>query len=276
MKTVAIAGVGLIGGSFGLALRQAGYTGTIAGVSSPATIAKALERRIIDCEMTLEQAAQSADLLFLAQPISRILTAIEEIAPVLGKNTLVTDAGSTKALICRTAAQHLPPDQFAGGHPMAGKETRGAESADGSLFRGRTWVLTRPIDHPFAGWIERIGASILILDPEEHDRAVAFTSHLPQLLSSALAATVGSHLPNEQHLRAGGPGLIDMTRLALSPYDIWSDILETNQAPVGEALGAMIARLEEMRTRLQTGQLRADFDSGAALRRKLVSPVRWK
>jgi len=215
-------------------------------------------------------------VVLLAQPIGRIVAMIEEMAPDLGPNTLVTDAGSTKAQICAAAARFLPPEQFLGGHPMAGKESRGASSADGGLFRGRTWVLTRESDHPFAGWVRKIGAQILVLGPEEHDRTVALTSHLPQLLATALGCTVGAGLERDEQLRAGGPGLIDMTRLALSSFDMWNDILATNAEPVDGALAAIIARLEAMRAHLQDGALRADFEEGARLRRKLVNPVQLR
>ena len=265
MKTVAIAGVGLIGGSFALALRQAGFTGRIYGVSSPRTIAEALAHGIIDGEMTLAEAASTADLVLLAQPIGRIVSMIEEMAPHLGPSTLVTDAGSTKALICSAAARFLPPSQFLGGHPMAGKESRGASSADGGLFRGRTWVLTRAIEHPFVDWVRKIGSNVLVLGPEEHDRTVALTSHLPQLVATALGCTVGA---------GGGRGLIDMTRLALSQFDMWNDILATNSGAVDAALVSMIDRLEAMRGHLTDGELRGEFEAGAKLRRKLVNPVR--
>lgn len=276
MKTVAIAGVGLIGGSFALALRQAGFPGVIAGVSSPRTIAEALEHRIIDREMTLAEAAREADVLLLAQPIGRIIALIEEMAPHLGPQTLVTDAGSTKSAICAAAARYLPAEQFLGGHPMAGKESRGAASADGGLFRGRTWVLTRESSHPFVEWVRKIGAHILTLGPEEHDRTVALTSHLPQLLATALGCTVGTGLTRDEQLRAGGPGLIDMTRLALSPYDMWNDILTTNAEHVDAAIGALVDRLQSMRGRLRDGALRPDFEEGASLRRKLVQPVQLR
>lgn len=276
MNTVAIAGVGLIGGSFALALRQAGFGGVIAGVSSPRTIAEALEHRIIDREMSLAEAAAEADLLFLAQPIGRIVAMIEELAPHIGPSTLVTDAGSTKAIICEAAARFLPPGQFLGGHPMAGKESRGAASADGNLFRGRTWVLTQETSHPFAGWLRKIGARLLVMDPEEHDRTVAFTSHLPQLLATALSCTVDGGLQRDEQLRAGGPGLIDMTRLALSPFDMWNDILRTNAGPVDAALDALVKQVESMRARMREGGVGADFEQGAKLRRRLVNPVELK
>lgn len=273
MNTVAIAGVGLIGGSFALALRRAGFRGEILGVSSPRTISEALELGIIDRGVPMAEAAK-ADLLLLAQPIHRIVALFPEIAPHLGPETLVTDAGSTKARICASAAEHLPPGRFLGGHPMAGKESRGPASADGTLFQGRTWVLTEAIDHPFVDWLRRIGAQLLILGPEEHDRVVALTSHLPQLVSTALACTVDEGLHREDQLKAGGPGLIDMTRLALSPFAIWQDILATNPEGIDAALDSLIARLQDIRSRIGEASLEADFESGANLRRKLVRPVR--
>lgn len=276
MKTVAIAGVGLIGGSFALALRQAGFSGVIAGVSSAQTIAEALSNRIIDCEMTLAEAARQADVVLLAQPIHRIISQIEEMAPLLGPETLVTDAGSTKSLICAAAARFLPERQFLGGHPMAGKESRGVSQADGGLFRGRTWVLTRECSHPFVGWVRKIGSHVLMMGPEEHDRTVALTSHLPQLLATGLGCTVGAGLERDEQLRAGGPGLIDMTRLALSPFDMWKDILATNADAVDSALLSLIERLEGMRGRLRDGDLRCDFEEGARMRRRLVSPVQLR
>ncbi|HSV13378.1 MAG TPA: prephenate dehydrogenase/arogenate dehydrogenase family protein, partial [Tepidisphaeraceae bacterium] len=135
MNTVAIAGVGLIGGSFALALRKAGFQGTIIGVSSPATVQKALSLGVIDEAMPLAEAVSAADLVYLAQPISQILETLD----VLDTDALVTDAGSTKAVICDRARRLK---RFVGGHPMAGKESRGVEHADADLFRGRPYVLT--------------------------------------------------------------------------------------------------------------------------------------
>ena len=132
MKTVAIAGVGLIGGSFALALRKAGFKGRIVGVSSAATIDKAFALGVIDEALPLAEAAADADLVYLSQPISRII----ETLGVLDTDALVTDAGSTKAVICETARK-LKRGRFVGGHPMAGKESRGVEQADADLFRGR-------------------------------------------------------------------------------------------------------------------------------------------
>ena len=236
MKTVAICGVGLIGGSFALALRKAGFEGKIIGVSSPATVEKALARGVIDVAMPLAEAAAAADLVYLSQPISQILATLD----VLETDALVTDAGSTKAVICEHGRKL---ERFVGGHPMAGKESRGVEHADADLFRGRPYVLTSR-EPDLEGWIQKIGASLVILDPAEHDRQVAFVSHLPQLLSTALALLL------EGKEQVAGPAAADLTRLALSPYDIWRDIFATNAEPIDAALSAFIVKLQELRTRL--------------------------
>jgi prephenate dehydrogenase len=265
MRVVAIAGVGLIGGSFGLALRAAGFDGTLLGVSSPGTIAEALRVGAIDRGVTLEAAVSEADLLLLAQPISRILSQIDEIGRMPLKPGLwITDAGSTKAQICARARRSLPPGVFVGGHPMAGKEARGVAAADPDLFRGRTWVLTPDapglLPSSLPEWIERIGARLLHLTPEQHDAAVALSSHLPQLASTALANTVGD-------TEVAGPGLLDMTRLARSSWEIWSDILTTNPGPVREALDRYIGALQSMRARLP--ELEREFESASTMARRL-------
>jgi prephenate dehydrogenase len=152
---------------------------------------------------------------------------------------------------------------------MAGKETRGAAAADAGLFHGRTWVLTpdepgelkTPAARQFRVWLERIGARLVVLDCDQHDRVVAWTSHLPQLASTALAAVVGE----AGHLEVSGSGLADMTRLAGSSYDLWRDILATNTGHVERALTVYIQKLEHMRENLRTRQLQEEFERGAEL-----------
>jgi prephenate dehydrogenase len=145
---------------------------------------------------------------------------------------------------------------------MAGKESRGVEHADADLFRGRPYVLTAR-EPQLESWIERFGARLVLLEPAEHDRQVAFVSHLPQLLSTTLAAVLSG---KEQ---VAGPAAADLTRLALSPYDIWRDIIATNAEPIDAALGVFIARLEEVRTQLRSSQLESLFIRAAASARAL-------
>ncbi|MFY9727275.1 MAG: prephenate dehydrogenase/arogenate dehydrogenase family protein [Bryobacteraceae bacterium] len=277
MKHVAIVGTGLIGASFGLALRKAGFDGPIVGVSSPRAIADAIAAGAIDRGAPLAEAVAAADLVFLSQAIGRILDTIRHLDPLLQPGALVTDAGSTKCEIVDLARQTITRGQFLGGHPMAGKETRGAAAADAGLFRGRTWVLTpddpaeleTPAARDYTAWLGRFGARLVTLDCDEHDRLVALTSHLPQLASTALGATLADRLPTGAKLEVAGPGLLDMTRLALSSYDLWRDILATNTEHIERALGFYIQKLEHLRENLRTRQLQEEFARGAAIAARL-------
>jgi prephenate dehydrogenase len=273
MRSVGIVGVGLIGGSFGLALRAAGFTGRIVGVSSPGTIESAVACGAIEAGVPLEQAATECDLIYLAQPISAIESTLEKLGPIVSDNCLITDAGSTKTRIVQKAAKVAGKAQFLGGHPMAGKETRGVTAASADLFRGRPYILTPThdllLDTPLIGvfqkWIERCGAHIIIVSPEEHDRVVAFTSHLPQLASTALAYTLSEEVESEDRLGLAGPGLADMSRLALSSYEIWRDILDTNTGNIQHALNVYIDKLTELRDNLQTHSLGDVFATAAEI-----------
>jgi prephenate dehydrogenase len=273
MNHVVIVGTGLIGSSFGLALRKAGFTGTITGVSGPRAAADALAIGAIDRSAPLADAVPQADLIFLSQTIGRILDTIRHLNPLLQTGALVTDAGSTKCEIVDLARQCITRAQFLGGHPMAGKEIRGAAAAGPDLFRNRAWVLTpddpselqTPAAADFRGWLGKIGARLLVLDADEHDRVVSLTSHLAQLASTALAATVADRLGPAPREQAAGPGLEDMTRLALGSYEIWRDILATNSDHIDRALSFYIQKLEHLRENLRTRQLQEEFERASAL-----------
>ncbi len=194
----------------------------------------------IDQEATLENAAQAADLIYLAQPIDRILQTLEVVGQFARPNCLITDAGSTKTAIVDKAAEHLPKAVFLGGHPMAGKEQSGAEAADPKLFCDRPYILTPfgPLSDAalqFKDWLTRMQVRILEMSPHEHDSVVALTSHLPQLVSTAISLTL-SQQGKPEILEAFGPGLIDMTRLAISSHAVWKSILETNRGEIVKAL----------------------------------------
>ncbi|MGO9240455.1 MAG: prephenate dehydrogenase [Bryobacteraceae bacterium] len=270
MKTVAIAGVGLIGGSFGLALRAAGFEGRIVGVSSAGTIAKAVARGAIDEGVSLEQAAAEADLVLLAQPIAVILETLPKLAGKVRPGALVTDAGSTKRRIVECGTRALG-SAFLGGHPMAGKESRGVEAAEAELYRGRPWLVTprgaeeleKPQAREFLTWLERIGAQVRVCSAEEHDRRVARSSHLPQMLATTLARGLGARADRAAVAGAAGPGLTDMTRLALSAWPIWKDILATNGDCIAEALGEFQEELGTTQRLLEAGELEEAFQQGA-------------
>ncbi|MBV8549735.1 MAG: prephenate dehydrogenase/arogenate dehydrogenase family protein [Acidobacteriaceae bacterium] len=267
MKTVAIVGVGLIGGSFALALRKAGFAGEITGVSSARAIESGIRTGAISRGTTLEEAAASADLIYLAQTVDRILETIETLGPMLRPGCLVTDAGSTKAAIVDQAQRFMGDGQFLGGHPMAGKEQRGAEAADPSLFENRPYLLTPVYKETartaeFRDWLARLGANVIEMSADEHDETVALTSHLPQVVSTALAATLARH-DNPYLNQVFGRGLLDMTRLALSDIEIWRGILASNEANVKSGLDALIASLTEVRNSIGTEEMGEIFSEGS-------------
>ncbi len=263
MKTVAIVGVGLIGGSFGLALREAGFAGEILGVSSTRAIEAALQMGAISAGATLSRAAATADLIYLSQPIDGILKTLEELGPIAPAECLITDAGSTKAAIVSKAAECVRVATFVGGHPLAGKEQRGVGAADAKLFAGRPYVLTPTKPAGDGGeqlrtWLRRMGANITEMSAAHHDKVVAFTSHLPQLLATALSNTLAkTDDPNIE--RIFGPGLLDMTRLGLSSVDLWQSILATNKEQVLLALDAFDHSLSAVREAIERGDLRPFF-----------------
>lgn len=274
METIAIFGVGLIGGSFALAVRKAGFCGRIVGVSSPATLERALELHVIDAGNTEEEAAATADLIYLAEPIHRILDRLPNLNQFAKPEALITDAGSTKSTIVARASRDIDRCQFLGGHPLAGKERRGIEAADADLFAGRKYVLTprsngeltTPAAAGFLEWIAKIGAIPVLADPEKHDRAVAYTSHLPQLASTALAALLPD---NDQTIDISGPALLDMTRLALSPFETWHDIFATNKPAIQHALSNYIRTLQAFSVMLDSPRMREQFDRAAAAAKRL-------
>ena len=263
IRTVAIIGPGLIGGSFGLALRKAGFDGDILGVGKLPYIDSALKVGAIDRISTLEDASEVADLLYLSGTVDGILSTIDQLTTAIRSDCIVTDVGSTKSAIVKRAAIRLPSGCFVGGHPLAGKEKRGAENADPDLFRDRPYILTSRLSSPrfraFIYWLGKMGARLVELEAAQHDATVAFSSHLPQLLSTALACTLAERrdLPVTTVF---GSGLADMTRLALSAPDLWESILATNRDQVVSALDAYVAKLSELRVGLLKGEIDNSFE----------------
>lgn len=275
--TVAIVGVGLIGGSFALALRHNGFAGRIVGISSPATLDQALALQVIDEGCPLEQGVAQADLVYLANPIGRILEQLPLVARSARPDCLVTDASSTKQVIVQEAARHFAPGQFLGGHPMAGKEARGVAAADARLFEGRPYIVTpastgqleRPIVREFLDWVQRLGGLLIELDPERHDERVGLASHLPQLCSSALSEMLGSGGEAPFLAQVAGPGLFDMTRLAMSSHEVWRDIMNTNKIVLLAALEGYILNLQSVRDRVARGETESLFSDAAKFAKRI-------
>jgi prephenate dehydrogenase len=283
LERVLILGTGLLGSSTGLALRAAGYTGSITGWDKdPAQSAVALKLNAIDSIPSDPiQAAQASQLILLSGPVYAILDWMEQLAPVLTPEHLVTDVGSTKAQITATGNRLFnQPDRagFLPGHPMAGKEVSGAAAADAFLFRDAAWIFTTDpwISEQQAGsisprsaslgmdwmeWIRAFGCRVMELEATRHDELVAWVSHLPQFLSTALTALIETELGDAPELKiVGGRALREMTRLGSSPYSMWRDVALTNTEAVAKAIQALEQRLAHLRENLRTPELREEFD----------------
>jgi prephenate dehydrogenase len=281
IRQVTICGVGLIGGSLGLALKQAGFAGRIVGHGRPATLEKAERRGAIDSGCSnLAEAVADADVVYLSTPILNILELMEKLPPLVKREALITDAGSTKSVITEKGAALFPaPPWFVGGHPMAGKETTGVDSADPDLFQGARYALTPysrhhldpPVVREFVSWLDRIGARVMILDADVHDEIVTWTSHLPQMVSTALAVAVRENVKYPEDLELSGGGLRDASRLADSSYRVWRDICLTNAENLERALTTFAQLLEHMRDNLRSRELEHLFDQSNELRRHLKS-----
>lgn len=279
IRQITIIGTGLIGGSFGLAVKKAGFRGKIVGCDRREILAKAKRKRAIDTGVIDPiQACIGSDVVLLAVPVGGIIELIAKLAPHLAPDTLLTDVGSTKSEILRSADKafgRTNPQRFLGGHPMAGKESSGIEFADAELFQGAVWFLT-PAGHQtlksgsiaeFVALIRKTGARVSLLDAAEHDELCAWISHVPQMISTALASTlVEEYGENAPLLESGGRALREMTRIAASPYSMWRDIALTNKQSIGAALLKLEQKLAHIRENLDTRALEQEFEQAHQLK----------
>ncbi len=272
----------MIGGSFGLALRKRKFAGKIVGCDREAALEKARERGVIDSgTINPADAIRSSDVVLLATPVLAIIDLIERIGPALPTKTLLTDVGSTKRSVVETAQKVLGPNapkRFLAGHPMAGKEMSGVDYADPDLFQQAIWFFT-PLEGQnlndsrlgeFVGWIDRIGARVATMPAEEHDRLCAWISHVPQMMSTALAAALVDEFGEDAPLLpAGGRALQEMTRISASPYSMWRDVAISNKKNLADALWKVEQRLAHIRENLATRQLAEEFERAHALRKSV-------
>ena len=281
IRQITIIGTGLIGGSFALAIRKAGFTGRVIGCDREPVLAQARERGAIDLGVAdPAEAARGSDVILLATPVGAIIDLIERIGPIAPPESLLTDVGSTKAEVAsraRAVFGQRAGQRFLPGHPMAGKEQGGIERADAALFQGAVWVTTPlgELSATAAKLLELIaatGARIVSMEPERHDRICAWLSHLPQMLATALAAGLEEEFAADpQALELAGPALREMTRTAASPYAMWRDIALTNRTNLQEALLHLEQRLAHLRENLSTRELAAEFDLANSFRKSLTT-----
>ena len=279
---MAILGLGLMGGSLGLALRARGFRGRLTGFARRAAVRQAaLQLGAVDAAFAdPAEAVREAEIVVLCVPVLAIPSLAESCAAQLASNAVLTDVGSTKTWVVRairTALGAAAP-QFVGSHPITGSERQGIEAATAQLYTGALVVLTPTADNPLAAvsvvealW-RRAGARVAILAPEEHDRRLARTSHLPHLVASALAATSGRDRAAE-HGPFCGNGFRDSTRIAAGSPDLWLDIVRTNRPALleeMEAFGEQWRALTDAIRREDFEAVRRLLDSGREARRSLL------
>ena len=263
INKVVIFGVGLIGGSFALALRQAGAVGTVVGMGrSPEALARARELGIIDeIGASVADAMKGADLVLIAAPVAQTARILASLLPHLEAGTVVTDAGSTKADVVAAARYALGERiaQFVPGHPIAGRESNGPDAAIPDLYRGKKAVLTpvaenaqADIDRVAAAWTA-CGAVIHRLSPQEHDRVFAAVSHLPHLLAYALVDDIANKPHADLLFQYAASGFRDFTRIAGSSPEMWRDISLANRSALLGELDAYLAQLNGIRAMLAAG-----------------------
>jgi prephenate dehydrogenase len=283
LNRITVIGLGLMGGSLALALRHAGTTAHIVGCDHADVLRKALEMGVIDSGFSeAGEAVEESDFVFLCVPVETSIALLAKIAPRLQDWALVSDVGSTKkefAAAAREIFGEAAVERVLPGHPLAGREVSGLDHASADLFKGCVWVLTPlvgeslPASHAeLRVALEAIGAHVTLSSPEEHDRTVAFTSHLPQMLSSALALTLehafGTGNPALQ-VHAGG--LRTMLRLAESDPAMWEQIAASNHENIAVALESLEAELRILRESLGSPEFRKKFEEAREFAKTLKS-----
>lgn len=279
-ERVAVVGVGLIGGSLALAARRAGLISHVTGVGrSEANLATARARGIIDRATRDVEAIGPVDLIVLAVPVETTATVARALVPRLAPGTVVTDVGSVKGVIVEALEALLPATcPFVGTHPIAGSERSGAAAAEVDLFQDACCVIT-PTPRTDAAALERVealwrgvGARVRRMAAADHDRALAWTSHLVHALAYTLAAAIDAEDPSRFAL--AGPSLREVTRVAGSLPELWRDVFLANRAAVDEAITTFSSRLERLRTAIAAGDRDAIarlLEAGRAGRRRLES-----
>jgi prephenate dehydrogenase len=278
-EKVGVVGLGLVGGSIALACRRRWPTCLVIGVDANGPLEQATVRHAIDVGADDLGMLREADLVVLAAPVGENIAILEQLPQFVPGEALVTDVGSTKRTTV-AAARRLPARlTFIGGHPLAGGARGSITFASADMFEGRPWFLT-PLTEPdpplarLSAWVEALGAVPQVISAADHDRILAYLSHLPQLVASALMRAVGDAVGAEA-LRYAGPGLADTTRLATSPSSIWTDICESNAEELGRALDLLIEELRRTRDGLARERVIAElFDSAAAWRRQIDREAR--
>jgi prephenate dehydrogenase len=279
-RRVAILGAGLIGASFGAAIEKTQPGTSIVAFDRPEVLERLRASKFQwECTADVGHAVHGAELVYIALPVVTALEVLNEISSHSMPNALVTDAGSTKAVICKAAQTLFGPEaMFVGGHPIAGRELAGFEHATAELFRGKRYALVSDNEQAredsrirhFVELLRAIGAEPVWIEAEAHDRAMAVLSQMPQLVAIALAGAISRETrENGASLSLSGNGLRDMLRTAASPYEIWRDICATNHESIAHVLDRVGQEIHFLREHLTSGELEIKFRDANELHRVL-------
>lgn len=291
LSKVSIIGVGLIGGSFGLAIKKKRLARHVVGIGRHIHKLKQAKRLgAIDTYTTdFARGVKDSDIVVVATPVGKIPLMVNRILPYLKDGCIITDVGSTKEKVVKkvqeilsksSGKERMPKVSFIGGHPMAGSEKQGVRNASANIFSGTTCVLT-PADKSegkalkvVASLWKMIGARVLLLKSEEHDYLVAYISHLPHVLASTLANLMGKvHKQDPRASRIIAGSISDMTRIAASNPEIWVDICLSNSKAIAESVEVMIKHLEKFKRLIEKRrkeELQHLFHDGRRAREKLI------
>jgi len=276
INTLAVIGVGLIGGSFAAACRKAGIVSHVIGAGRrPETLAEAVTLGLIDEATTLEEAAEQADLIFIAAPVGAFESIFKALSPKLNSHALITDGGSTKQNVVAAARVGLQQriGQFVPAHPMAGSHEKGPQAADASLYVGKRVILTPLLENKpqdvariQAIW-QACGANITTTSAAQHDGMVAAVSHLPHWIAALFMQHIVSSPDATLKLQTAGSGFRDFTRVAQGSAEMWSDIFMANRE-------AMLHELKELRCVMERAEQALEDSDEAWLRDMLESAAK--
>lgn len=288
---ITIVGLGLMGGSFGLAVKDFSQDTTVIGVDFSNQLEIALRREALDKAYQpedLKEAVRGSDLVVVATPIGQVLETVKKLSDLVDRNTIVMDLGSTKLEICRTSWNCFDGSRasFVGGHPMTGTEIRGMAGAHPLLYENSVFILCTPngLPTPFSkklsGFLTGLGSEPQHLSPATHDRIVARISHLPQLVSIGLMKAVQEETESRENqadrnfLSFAGGGFKDMTRIANSPFEVWSGIFSTNGELISDEIDRFVDIMKNLRSLVGEDEMKEEFDRVSELRKNLPASTK--
>jgi len=283
-EKVCIVGLGLIGGSIGLAIKRSNISNQITGYArSNSTLERAIELGLVDSvKNNLQDAVNNSDLVILATPLSTFRELVEEMSPFLKKGCIITDTGSAKLTVIEDLKDILPNGvEFIPGHPIAGTEESGPDAGFAELFDNRWCILTPTEDNSInavdlvKGFWESIGSKVEIMDPMHHDKVLAITSHIPHLIAFNIVGTANNlaNVTEKEVVKYSAGGFRDFTRIAASDPKMWSDIFTYNSDAVLEMLDLFsndLAKLKAAVIKKDSDLLFSNFEKTREVRKNII------